>query len=107
MKLFILYFESANYCGYGYHAVVRAHNPEDAYDKASPFMEDYFMEQDQDQLIEDAGDPDDAVWSNMISCEVLDKNHEDWQYVIDPGQESFYEFIGVKQSELINVTTST
>jgi hypothetical protein len=103
MNLFILYFESANYCGYGHHAVVRALDEQEAWDKAVPFMEEYFQEQDQDQYIEENGDDEGVVWSNMISCEPLDKNHEDWKFVVKPDQASFYEFIGVTQEELLNV----
>ncbi len=100
MNLFILYFESANYCGYGHHAVVRAQDEQEACDKAAPFMEEYFQEQDEDQYIEENGDADDVIWANMVSCEPLDKNHESWQYVVKPDQASFYEFVDVTQEEL-------
>lgn len=104
MRLFILYFESVNYCGYGHHAVVRAQDGQEACDKAAPFMEEYFQEQDEDQYVEENGTADDVSWACLMSCEPFDKDHEDWQYVIDPGQASFYEFIGVTQEELIDAT---
>ena len=103
MNLYILYFESANYCGYGHHAIVRAVDEEEAQDKASSFMEEYFQEQDEDQYIEENGDADDVIWANMVSCQLLDKNYEYWQYVIDSNQSSFYEFIDVTLEELLNV----
>ena len=100
MNLFILYFESANYCGYGHHAVVRASDHEDAAAKAWPIMEEYFQEQDEDQYIEENGNPDGVMWATLIRSEVLDKNHEDWEFVVKPGQAQFYEFVDVTQEEL-------
>lgn len=103
MSIYILYFESANYCGYGHHAIVRADDHEAAAAKAWPYMDEYFREQDQDQYIEENGEDDGVMWAHLVSNEVLDKNHEYWQYVVDSNQASFYEFIGITIEELLNV----
>lgn len=98
--LYILYYESANYCGYGQHAVVRANNETEAELLADGPMEDYFYEQDQDQYLEDYGDDEGVTWANMRSCEELTPEHASWKYVVDPGQASFYDFVNLEQSEL-------
>lgn len=101
MKLYILYYESANYCGYGHHAVVRAKNETEAELLAEDAMEDYFYEQDSEQYREEHGYYDGGTWSSMMSCEELTPEHKDWKFVAKPGQASFYEFINLQQSELL------
>lgn len=100
--LYILYYESANYCGYGQHAVVRADNETEAQLLADGPMEDYFCDQDQDQYIEEHGDDEYVIWANMLTCEELSPEHESWKYVVNPDQAQFYEFVGVTQEELVN-----
>lgn len=102
MTPYLVYFESANCCGYGHHVVCFAEDASDAEDKSRPNMEEYFREQDYDQLVEERGEDEAeaAIWSTMVSCTELTPDHEDWKFVIDPVQESLYYFIGLNLSEL-------
>ena len=100
-KLWLLYYESATYTGYGQHAVVRAPDEDLAQELAEPYMETYFSYQDGDQYAEENGDEDYPImWSSFVNCEPLDSAHSSWKWITDPGQAEFYEFVGVTQQEL-------
>lgn len=72
-ELYVVYFESANYCGYGEHVLVWATDVEDARDAAEGYASDFYCDQDQDQYIEEHGDEDlDGVaWASIRSVELL------------------------------------
>ena len=88
--LFIVYAESANYAGYGQRFVVEASNTFEAEDLAQIAANDYFLEQDRDQLEEEGVDLDDVLFSTIETVEKFDENHECWQFYLDPSQEEFY-----------------
>jgi len=87
--LWLIYAESAHYCGHGQHFVVKAGSAEIAEDFAEGCMNDYFYEQDGDQLIEDDIDCDGCYYT-VCSTELFDETHEHWGWYNDPDQSEFY-----------------
>lgn len=88
--LYIIYAESANYCGYGQHFVVEAQDEEAARELTLEAAEDYFREQDEAQLEEEGFDLDGMMYSNIETVEPFDAEHDSWKYYQDPGQAEFY-----------------
>lgn len=86
--LWLIYCESANYCGYGQHFVVEADSEEEAREKVFDSAEEYFYEQDGEQLEEDGVLYD--CYSTIESVEPFDQSHRDWKYYKDPSQSEFY-----------------
>ena len=93
MKLWVIYFESANYCGYGEHCVVKAETEDEAREVASGYAEDFYYEQDSDQYYEDYAEEDPEYWADIKTVELFDETHESWKYFKDPKQSSFYPLI--------------
>lgn len=89
--LYIIYAESANYCGYGQHFVVAADSEAQAEELALDACEDYFREQDEAQLEEDDWyDLDGMVFADIKSVEEFGPGHESWKFYQDPSQAEFY-----------------
>jgi hypothetical protein len=88
--LYIIYAESASYCGYGQHFVVAAENESQAEELALDATEDYFREQDEAQLEEEGYDLDGIMYSNIMTVEPFDEAHDSWKYYKDPSQAEFY-----------------
>jgi hypothetical protein len=88
--LYIVYAESANYCGYGQHFVVEANDEEDARELTLDVSEDYFREQDESQLEEEEYDLDGMIYSNIQTVEEFNPEHDSWKYYKDPSQAEFY-----------------
>lgn len=88
--LYIIYAESANYCGYGQHFVVEADNEAQAEELAYGEIEDYFREQDESQLEEEGYGLDGIVFGNIETTEPFDEAHDSWKYYKDPSQTEFY-----------------
>lgn len=89
LLIYLIYAESANYCGYGQHFVVEAPDEDTAKLLAEPAVEEYFYEQDSDQYLDEhAEEPDN--YGNIMTCEVFDQAHESWKYYCDPTQSEFY-----------------
>ena len=101
-KPFILYYESANYRGYGQHAIVLASDEAEAKELSEGVIEDYFREQDEEQYFEEYGE-DNPLWASLISCEELTKDHESRKFACIEDLAEFYEFIGITQDELRNL----
>lgn len=76
--LWLVYFESANYAGYGEHRIVEAHSEDEARDIITPIAEDLYREEDGDQLKEDGYDIDDCTFASIISVEEFTPISEDW-----------------------------
>jgi len=94
-KLWLIYFESANYAGAGEHCVAMADSEEDAHEMSHDHREDFYCDQDYDQFVdENGGDDDVGSWSTIVYCREFDESNEYWKYYIDPRQESFYPKIG-------------
>lgn len=88
MELYIIYAESINYAGYGQHFVVKGYGIRDAEAAAEQAIDEYFYEQDSDQLEEDG--IEEGPYGTIISCEQFDETHESWEYYQDPSQDEFY-----------------
>ena len=94
-RLYVVEFESLNYCGAPEHCLVWAFNEGDAIDNANSWAEDFYREQDQSQWEDENGeeDIDDQMWASMRSAELL----EDYEYahiVEDPEQQrNFYQVV--------------
>lgn len=94
MELYVVYFESANYCGYGEHCLVWADSEENAMynDFVLQYAEEFYMEQDQEQYLEEHGDDDQVTWASIMSAEPL-KGSEHEKYVAK--QPDFYPIVNV------------
>lgn len=88
--LYLVYAESLHYCDYGQHWVVEASNELGAEDLANECIEEYFYEQDSDQLVEEGYDLDGMVYAQIVSVEEFGPKHECWKYYQDPKQAQFY-----------------
>ena len=88
--LYIVYAESANYCGYGQHFVVEADDEVEAEDSVAEASEEYFCEQDRDQLEEEDHDLEGMTFATIISVEPFGPEHKSWEYYQDPSQAEFY-----------------
>lgn len=88
--LYIVYADSANYCGYGQHFVVEASSEDEASELVVESAEDYFREQDEGQLDDEGHDLDGMVFANIVSVEELNEDHECWSFYNDPSQSEFY-----------------
>ena len=71
-QLYVVYFESANYAGYGEHCMVWATDEDDALsnDAVSEFAEDFYREQDESQWYEE-NDYECDVWASIQSATKL------------------------------------
>lgn len=88
--LYLIYAESVNYCGYGQHFVTEALSEDHAKEKVEGAVEEYFFEQDQDQILEEYGPDYDECYGTIISVEPFDPTHESWKFYKDPTQSEFY-----------------
>lgn len=88
--LYIVYCESANYCGYGQHFVVEANDEAEAEDLVLEASEEYFCEQDRDQLEEEEHDLEGMTFATTVSVEPFGPKHKSWEFYQDPGQAEFY-----------------
>lgn len=78
--LWIVYFESANYAGYGEHRIVEADSEDEARDTIDPVASDFYMDEDREQLEEDGHDLDDCIFASIISVEEFTPEHKYWKY---------------------------
>ena len=92
MNLYLVYAESANYCGYGQHFVVRAYSKEEAEQAADDSIQEYFYEQDVDHLQEEYGEDfeDISFFGHPVRTEEFTPEHDSWKFYIDPSQAEFY-----------------
>lgn len=105
-QLYVVYFESANYCGAGEYVLVWATDEDDAlsnFDLAI-YAEDFYREQDQEQYNEEAGiDEDDeqcwdegVQWANIVRAELLEtSDHKKYALNPKPGC-SVYQYMNTK-----------
>jgi hypothetical protein len=88
--LYIVYAKSANYAGYGQHFVVAAENYTQAEDLAQDYIEEFYREQDEYQLVEEGHDLDGMVFGSIETTEPFNQGHDLYKYYKDPSQEQFY-----------------
>ena len=94
-RLYVVEFDSANYCGAPEHCLAWAHDEEDAMDEASVWAEEHYREQDQDQWEDEneGEDSDEVMWASMRSA-VLLEGSEYAQWVEDENQQqAFYQIV--------------
>ena len=94
-RLYVVEFDSANYCGAPEYCLAWANDEEDAMDEASVWAEEHYREQDQSQWEDEneGEDSDDVVWASMRSAEPLEgSDYEQW--VEDEVQQrAFYQIV--------------
>ena len=88
-RLYVVEYESMNYCGAPSHCLVWAFEEEDAMESAEQHATEDCFEQDGEQYLEDYGDDDDAVWASIKSA-VLLEGSEYAEYVEDLNQQQTY-----------------
>lgn len=97
-QLYCVYFESANYAGYGDYCLVMGESESDAMDNPDvlSYAEDTCREQNEDQYIEEHGEDEaeDNVWASIISAELVEGFAWLEQYINDPSQAKFYPMVG-------------
>lgn len=95
-ELYVVYFESANYAGYGEWVLVWAHDEDEARDNSDmlDYAENFYYEQDADEYLEDNEDEDfEGPWANVVSVEPLrgSDSEEIYKNYI-PGSEEYVVF---------------
>lgn len=98
-QLFLIEYENAHWCGGGLNVVVWAENEDAARYVAGDHMdecqrelfEDHYESEidDEDEREEAQGNP-----TSVISVEEFNEAHDQWQFYMDPTQESFYPVVG-------------
>lgn len=95
-RLYVVEFESLNYCGAPEYCLVWAFDEEHAMDEATSWAEDFYREQDQSQWEDEHGEDEDAdeqSWASMRSATLL----EDYEYAYiledDEQQRNFYQVV--------------
>jgi hypothetical protein len=97
-QLYVIYFESANYCGAGEHCVVWASSPEEAETKADYYMQDYYYDQDYEQFAEENDGEEPDTYYNVVSVELLSESDQ-LEFYNDPAQRAaFYPCVNEEDS---------
>lgn len=91
MKLWIGYFESANYAGSGAHCVIESKTKDEAQSIISACAEDYYYEEDSHRwYAENKGHENEKGWAVVIRVVEFDESHELWKSYKNPEQCYFY-----------------
>ncbi len=91
MKLWLVYFESANYIGCGEYCVVTADSEDAAREAAIGYAEEFYYEQDACQWEDDnEGCENEGPWASIVYVVEFNESHELWKHYIDPKQTRFY-----------------
>lgn len=93
-KLFLIDYESSQWCGGSSHCVVRAEDEDDAKILAEEHMETEMRElfsSEYDDADEDSCDDECAYTVNSV--EEFDESHECWKWYIDPQQSQFFPLV--------------
>lgn len=86
--LWLIYAESATYTSYGQHFVVEAEDSWQAEALAESAIEEYFVEEDHDDIVADGLEVD--TYGTIINICEFDETHEQWEFYKDPSQSGFY-----------------
>lgn len=95
--LWLIDYESSQWCGGSSHVVVVADSEDEALELAELHMEESMRELFSSEYEDDAnegGNADEECAYTVNSCEPFDETHEDWQFYTNPSQEQFYPTIG-------------
>lgn len=115
MKFFLGYAESANYAGYGEWYVAKAEDIDEAHSMVSEAAEEYYYEQDNDQILSEADDfgfdPDEgfegpyASVMRVFELSVQDLKEYDkpssLQLLSKPGLGNSFKCLGCEEDEVI------
>jgi hypothetical protein len=91
--MWIIYFESANYCGYGEYCIVNAETEDEARNIAEPYAESHYYDEDSDQYYQDYEGEEAECWASIMRVEEFGPEHDCWEYYQDPNQTHFYPVI--------------
>lgn len=91
-KLFLIDYESSQWCGGSSHCVVRATDADAATILAEEHMETEMRELFSDEY-DDEDDCDDECAYSINSVEEFDESHEYWKYFIDPVHSQFFPLV--------------
>ena len=91
--LYLVYAESANYAGYGQYFVVEAEDEQEAEVLAADAIEEFFYDQDDEQLQEEGEEPE--FYGSVGRIEEFSTEHEQWGYYTDPIQSLHYIKVNV------------
>ena len=94
--LWLVYFESANYCGYGEHVVVEASSAEAAEDAAQAYADAHYQEEDFEQYADEHGEYEAhelGSWATILTVVEFNEAHPSWEFYINPTQKQFYPTI--------------
>lgn len=91
-QLYVIDFESANYAGGGEHCLVWAEDEDQARDLADNHMEEYYYEEDIDQLQEENEGEIDGPFATVTKVELLD-NSEHKEFAEKESNRQFYPFV--------------
>lgn len=99
--LWLINYESSEWCGGESHVVVVAETADEASYLAEDHMDSNMRELFSDEYRELAESYDEAgedmEWNcayTINSIEAFDENHESWKFYCDPSQEQFFPTIG-------------
>lgn len=98
-ELYVVYFQSANYCGYGEYCLVWATDPTDAQKEATAYAEDFYYEQDAAQYEEENEEENDGCWASFTKepYPLASEEAEDIRgYLEDETQKQFYPIVNTK-----------
>ena len=94
VKLFIISYQSSQWCGGSSHCLVYASNAAQAEELAEWYMDESMRELFSTEYAEEGGDLDDESAYSVASVEELTTEHEMWKYVQDEVQQrNFYPYI--------------
>ncbi len=93
-ELYVVEFESANYCGAPEHCVAWASNEDEAKEAASEYADSFYYEQDCDQWHEENGEDEDPdMWANIMSAEPMSESRHLEFYNMPDQRAAFYECV--------------
>jgi hypothetical protein len=94
-KLFLITYESADWCGASdTKVVVWAHDKDDAEFIAEDHMSDEMRELFSDEYEEEPELAEETSYYTITSIEEFGRGHEEWKYFQDETQSQFYPVIG-------------
>ena len=94
-EIYIVEFSSANYCGAPSHCAVMASSSEEAIEKATDWAEEYYCEQDREQLEEEGHlcDDYDAYAAMGEAVPLIGSEFEEY-YADEDQRNAYYPMVG-------------
>jgi hypothetical protein len=93
-QLYIIDYESSQWCGGASHCVVWATDVDDAVDEASDYMEDEMRELFADEYNDEDEECDVNECAYSVNAvESFDETHEYWKFYMDTEQSQFFPLV--------------